>query len=146
MNTAARFFEIIIRICGGGALILGLAFWLGYGRSFTQLHIRLGMAVVLSLWVLAGIAWKTGERASLVAFAAGWGALTWVLGVTQPQLWPGSLHWVVAVVHLLFGMIAIAVGSRLASAVGSLARAQSRARSIQWSTRKSPVVGGETAG
>jgi hypothetical protein len=138
MNTAARFFKIIIHGCGGGALILGLAFWLGYGRSFTQLHIRLGIAVVVSLWVLAGIAWRTGERTSLVAFAAGWGALTWVLGVTQRQLLPGSLHWVVAVVHLLFGVIAIAVGSRLASAVGS--------RSIQSSARKSPVVGGETAG
>jgi hypothetical protein len=114
MNTAAQFFKILIHMCGGGALILGLAFWLGNSRG---LHIGLGIAVVVSLWVLAGIAWKNRARTSLVAFAAGWGALTWVLGVTQRQLLPGSLHWVVAVVHLLFGAIAIAVGSRLASAI-----------------------------
>lgn len=123
MNTAARFFMILIHMCGGGALTLGLSFWLGDNRS---LHIGLGMAVVVSLWVLAGIAWRNGARTSIVAFAAGWGALTWLFGVTQGQVLPGSLHWVVAVVHLLFGVIAIAVGSNLASAVGS--------RSIQSST------------
>ena len=131
MITAARFFKILISLCGAGALLLGLAFWLGYGRSFTQLHIRLGIAVVVLLWVLAGIAWSRGARVGLVAFAVGWGALTWVLGITQRQLLPGSLHWVVAVIHLLVGVIAIAVGSRLASAVESLVRAKSSARSIQ---------------
>ena len=53
MNTAAQFLMILIGMCGGGALILGLAFWLGYGRSFTELYIGLGMALFVSLWVLA---------------------------------------------------------------------------------------------
>jgi hypothetical protein len=119
MKTAAQSLKTLIRICGGGALILGLASWLGYGRSFTQLHMGLAIALVVSLWVLAGIAWRNGVRISIVAFAAGWGALTWVLGVTQGRVLAGSLHWVVAVVHLVFGVISIAVGSNLASAVGS---------------------------
>jgi hypothetical protein len=119
MNIAARFLKILLSLCGGGALIIGLAFWLGFGRSFTPLHIRLGTAVVVLLWVISGIAWRAGARSSHVAFAVGWGALTWVLGVTQFQLLPGSLHWVVRVGHLLVGVIAIAMGSRLARAVGS---------------------------
>ncbi len=133
MHTAAQFLKILIRVCGGGALLLGLAFWLGYGRSFTHLHMGLGLALVVSLWVLAAVAWRNGVRTSMVAFAAVWGALTWVLGVTQGQLLSGSLHWVVAVVHLVLGVIAIAVGSTLASAVGS--------RSIQSSAPpKAPFV------
>ena len=119
MNLATRFFKNLTLLCGGSALILGLAFWLGHGRAFTQLHMRLGMAVVLSLWALAGIAWRVGVPGSIVAFAAGWGALAWVLGFTQQRWLPGSLHWLVAVVHLLVGLIAIAVGSRLAAAVAS---------------------------
>jgi hypothetical protein len=123
MKPAARFFEVLIRICGGGALVLGLAFWLGYARSFTRLHIWLGIAVVLSLWILAGIAWRNGTRRGVVALAAVWGALTWILGITQARLLPGSFHWVVAVLHLIVGLTAIALGSRLSRTVG--------ARSIQ---------------
>ena len=53
MNTAAQFLKILIGMCGGGGLILGLAFWLGYDRSFSELYIGLGMALFLSLWILA---------------------------------------------------------------------------------------------
>jgi hypothetical protein len=119
MSTAARIFEMVLRICGSGALILGLAFWLGYGRSWTQLHIRLGLAIVATLWMLAAMAWRTGAPAGLVAFAAAWGGLTWYLGVTQRQLLPGSLHWIVAVAHLLVGVTAMGLGGRLARQVGS---------------------------
>lgn len=130
MKAAARFFEVLIRICGGCALILGLALWAGYGRSFIQLHIGLGIAVVVSLWVLTGMAWRSGARISLVAFAAGWAAVTWALGFAQHRMLPGSLHWLVAVAHLLVGMIAIATGSRLAGTMGS--------RSTQSSVRARP--------
>ena len=116
MQMTARFLEALLRLCGTAALILGLAFWLGYGRSFTLLHIRLGIAVVVILWVLAGLAWRAGARLGLVAFAVGWGVLVWQLGVNQGQLLPGAFHWVVAVAHLLVGMIAIGLGERLARA------------------------------
>jgi hypothetical protein len=45
MNTAAHLLSILIRVCGAGALTLGLAFWLGYARSWTQLHIGFGIAL-----------------------------------------------------------------------------------------------------
>ena len=115
MNTAAQLFKVFLRIAGGAALLLGLAFWLGYGRSLTRLHMDLGVAVVISLWVLAGIAWWGGARITIVAFAVGWGALTWVVGVMQWRLLPGSFHWIVRVVHLLLGVVCIAVGIRLAA-------------------------------
>jgi hypothetical protein len=49
MNTSARVLNILIRICGVGALALGIAFWFGYAGSFIQLHISLGIVLVVSL-------------------------------------------------------------------------------------------------
>ena len=101
-------------------MVLGLAFWMGYARSFSRMHIWLGIAVVLSLWILAGIAWWNGARRGVVAFAVVWGALTWILGFTQARLLPGSFHGLVAVLHLMVGLTAIALGGRLARTVQGL--------------------------
>ena len=79
METSARVLNIMIRVCGSAALVLGLAFWLGYARSLTLLHIRFGMAIVLSLWALAAIAWWKTTRRSLALFATAWGLATWSL-------------------------------------------------------------------
>jgi hypothetical protein len=77
----------------------------------------LGIGVVLSLWSLAGITWKTTSRNGIAAFAAAWGLVSWVFGVTQNQMLAGSFHWIVEAAHLGTGVIAIAVGGRMASAV-----------------------------
>ena len=116
MDTPTRVFVVMIRICGFGAVLLGAAFWLGYARSLTQLHMALGIGVVLSLWILAALAWRDTSQRRLVAFAVFWGLLTWILGLTQTRLLPGSLHWLVQVVHLAVGGVAIMTGGRLANA------------------------------
>jgi hypothetical protein len=118
MNTPARVLNILIRVCGGGALALGLAFWLGYAKSLIQLHMAFGIALVVFLWALAGLAWMNTARTGLVLFAAAWGLFSGVLGVRQSQILPGSFHWVVEVAHLAVGVMAIAVGGQLARAVG----------------------------
>ena len=33
----------LIKVFGAAALLLGLAFWLGYARPLTQLHVGLGI-------------------------------------------------------------------------------------------------------
>jgi hypothetical protein len=117
METFARVLNIMIRVCGGAAVALGLAFWLGYALSLTVLHIRFGIGVVLSLWALAAIAWWTTTRHSLALFASAWGLATLVFGMTQIQLLPGPLHWIVEVAHLGVGVVAIALGAQLANAI-----------------------------
>src|SRR5262245_49829501 len=117
MNTTARFFNILLRVCGTGAMALGLAFWLGHARSLTQLHMAFGFGLVASLWALAAIAWRNEARNGLARFAAAWGLVMWVFGVIHGQILPGSFHWVVQVAHLVVGGIAIAVGGLLARAV-----------------------------
>jgi hypothetical protein len=117
METPARVLNIVIRGCGGAALALGFSFWLGYARSYTHVHMGLGIGLVLSLWALAAIAWNKTASRGLAAFATAWGLATWVVGVTQSAMLPGSAHWIVAVAHLGMGVVAVAVGARLASAV-----------------------------
>src|SRR5262245_58025811 len=117
MNTTARVFNVVIRVCGAGAFLLGLAFWCGYARSLTWLHMGLGIGLVVSLWVTAGIAWRNAAPTALVAFAAVWGLVTWVFGMTQSRILPGSVHWLVEFAHLAAGIVAVFVGTRLAVGV-----------------------------
>jgi hypothetical protein len=114
MLRLAHVLNILIRVLTATALILGFAFWLGYARSFTRLHIAIGTGLVLCLWVLAAIAWRRGGRISLVVFAAAWGLGMWLFGYTHGGLMPGSLHWVVALTHLATGVIAVVIARQLA--------------------------------
>jgi hypothetical protein len=117
MNVAVRVLDILIRAFGAAALVLGLAFWLGYARSLTQLHIGLGIGVVLCLWAVAWVAWRNRRRRGLAAFAVACGVINWVFGLTQSTALPGAFHGVVEVAHLGLGVITIGVGVTLATAV-----------------------------
>jgi hypothetical protein len=116
MNVA-RALNVLIRAFGTAAMVLGLTFWLGYARSLTQLHIGLGIGLVLCLWAVSWIAWRRTTRAGLAAFGVTWGVISWVFGITQVAIAPGPFHWIVQVVHLALGIIAILVGVVLANAV-----------------------------
>jgi hypothetical protein len=117
MNTLPRRLRILTSICGAGALGLGVAFWLGYARSLTQLHIAFGIGVVLSLWALAAIAWRGPAHRGLVAFGVVWGLVIWVFGLEQYGILRGASHWIVEVAHLTAGIIAVALAGRLAKAL-----------------------------
>ncbi len=126
MNTSARLLGITLRVCGAGALGLGLAFWSGYDWSFRRLHIALGIGVVLYLWALAGIAWMRTPRKGLVAFAVVLGLGIWILGARQSQILVGSWHRLIEVTHLTVGAVAIAVGGQLARAIAQVRTAPNR--------------------
>jgi hypothetical protein len=126
MNTSARLLGIALRICGVGALALGLAFWFGYAWSLRRLHIALGIGVVVCLWALAGIVWRRTPRKGLVAFAVVWGLGIWLLGVRQNQILAGSWHWLIEVAHLAVGAVAMAVGAQLARAIAQVRMAPNR--------------------
>jgi len=117
MNAAAHVLTLLIRMFGASALVLGLAFWLGYARSLILLHMAFGMGLVLSLLAASWIAWMKTGRGGLATCAAGWGILIWAFGIMQSQILPGPLHWIVELAHLIAGGIAIGVGGRLATAV-----------------------------
>jgi hypothetical protein len=101
--------QMLIRLCGVVLLILGLLIWTENARNLINLHMLLGLLLVLAMLVLAGIALRQGAPAGMaVAVVVVAIAVLW-LGITQTSLMPGSNHWVIQVVHLLLGLFAVAM-------------------------------------
>src|SRR5919201_5819021 len=110
-TTVAR---VLVRIAGVLQLGLGLLFWTGNVLTLIPLHMLVGSVIVLLLWTLAGLAARAGAHAGLVLLALAWGVVVPVLGMTQTALLPGPLHWLVQVMHLLVGLVALALAETLA--------------------------------
>jgi thiamine transporter ThiT len=122
--TAAKTLDYGVRIAGVIALALGLALWSGRLYGLVNLHMVLGVVVVLGLWALAALALRRGVARGVAALALPWGLATLALGPSQTGLLVSELHWVVQVAHLLLGLGAIALAAVLA---GSLQQAPRRA-------------------
>jgi hypothetical protein len=58
-----------------------------------------------------------GGSRRLALRAIFWGILVLALGLTQDRLFVGSGHWVIQVLHLLFGIEAIRLGEKLVADV-----------------------------
>ena len=111
-----RIASIVLRVCGTLAVLLGLLFWTGNALNLIGLHMLLGVLVVLSLWVIGvGQALAPGGSWPLAAVALVAGALVVVVGIRQSTLLVGPLHWVIQVVHLLLGMLAVGIGQACAA-------------------------------
>lgn len=113
-----------VRISGLVVLALGLALWTGSFPGLRGIHMLAGLVLVISLWVVAVLAARSGAPIPLVAVALLWGVLTIGLGLYQQQILPGDMHWLVQVGHLAVGVVAIGLGEALtARAQAALARA-----------------------
>lgn len=119
MKTAATALRAFVGLDGLILIILGLLFWTGNADALIPVHMTLGIALVLALWALAGLAAIAGVSPALVALAALWGVVVPVLGLTQERLLPGDLHWMIQALHLLVGVIAIALAQALAMRITS---------------------------
>jgi hypothetical protein len=102
-----------VRLTGPTLVVLGLLFWTGRGQMLLPLHMLIGMMFVVALWTLAVLAAVSGLRWALVLLIMGWGLLIPSFGMIQARLLPGPGHWVVQVVHLLIGLVAMFVAARL---------------------------------
>jgi hypothetical protein len=111
MNMFIRFSSILLRICGTLAVILGLLFWTGNAQSLIGVHMLLGLLVVLLLWIVGvGQAFSKDGSWMLAIGALILGALVIVLGLRQSTLLVGPYHWVIQVLHLLLGVLAVGLG------------------------------------
>lgn len=111
----------LVRVCGVLALILGLLFWLGDlgGATLVNVHMLLGVVMVLALWVLAGLGARAGVSKGMVISAAVLGLVVAWFGQAQRGLVPDpGTHWVIQVIHLVLGMAAIGLGESLAARIG----------------------------
>ena len=117
MSVATLVLRWVVRLTGLLQLALGLAFWSGNLLQLVNFHILDGFVfafALLAIVVLAAFA-RVGLGPVLVGLACV--LVVPVLGVTQVQILPGDLHWIVRVVHLLVGVGAIAFTDRLAGAI-----------------------------
>jgi hypothetical protein len=105
---------------------VGLLFWTGNATTLIPIHMLLGVALVLLLWTMAILGVIARVNPGLIAVAFVWGLIVPILGVTQTQLLPGSAHWLIRLLHLLVGLVAIGLADALGKAIkrrGEAARA-----------------------
>ncbi|HKE90604.1 MAG TPA: HlyD family efflux transporter periplasmic adaptor subunit [Gemmatimonadales bacterium] len=119
MNTTARILNILIRITGGATALLGLLFWFAHVPAVIPVHMVLGVTLTLALLALAIVAARGGAPLPLVTIAIVWAVGVPALGMTQVRLLPGSLHWIIRVLHLAVGFAAIRLGGMLTSRMAS---------------------------
>lgn len=104
-----------LRICALAAIMLGVLFWTENALQLREVHMTLGILVVLALWVVAfagGVG--TPARTALAAGAVALGALLALVGMTQERLLPGAQHWIIQVVHLGLALVAVTLGELIA--------------------------------
>ena len=112
---AIRISVMVLRICALAALILGILFWTNNAKGLTLVHILLGFAVVISLWVL-GIAqgFRGGSFGlALATFVAG--LLLAFVGLFQTRWLTNDMHWIIQVIHLVLALAAIGLGEMISA-------------------------------
>jgi uncharacterized membrane protein len=114
MRSTITAIQMGIRALGVIQLVLGIIFWTGNALGLVDLHQLIGILLVLGLWTQAAMAHRAGVPGGLVAGAAVYGLLVPIVGLTQRDLFPGSAHWVIQVVHLLLGLGLLALAENLA--------------------------------
>ena len=113
-----RICSLVVRIGGSLALLLGLLRYFNIGPDLVQLHMTLGILVVLALWTLATIYARTPNANLGMAIGASViGLLLLIVGVTQQGLLLNGFHWVIQVIHVLLGLTVIGMGEMLAGAI-----------------------------
>lgn len=122
--------QMILRVCGGLALLLGITFWLNLPDDvLIPVHMLLGILVVLTLWILGIVTATTrGGNIGLSVGAIVWGLLVLSLGLTQTRLLVDpSVHWIIQVLHLLLGIGALGLGETTARRYRRINQAESAA-------------------
>jgi hypothetical protein len=95
-------------------ILLGALFWTGNALSLIPIHMLIGLVVVLLLWIVSAVAAFARVHPGLVVLGIVWGFVVPALGVMQGALLQGDLHWLVQVLHLAVGLVALGLIERLA--------------------------------
>ena len=114
MRTTLNICLLIVRIAGLLQLVSGILFWAGYALRYVPLHMAVGSILVLALWAIAAAAFITRTRRLFATFVFVWGPVLAAFGAMQSRVLIGPNHWVIRLVHLLMGAIALGAGTALA--------------------------------
>jgi hypothetical protein len=116
METTTKWAATILFVSAAVLLVSGLLVWIGL-YALVGFHQLFGYALIASLWTLAFAASRAGVSTGVVVGAVSWGLLVLALGWGQRYILPGSLHWIVQVLHLVISMASMAWGRWLLSSM-----------------------------
>lgn len=120
-----RIASMVLRLCALIAIVLGILFWTGNATQLREVHMTVGIVLVVALWVIAaGQATKPGGLGWLLAAIVAGIALA-MIGMTQERILPGQSHWIIQVTHVVVALITVGLGEMLA---GRAAKARARAK------------------
>lgn len=119
---------MVLRLCAVAALTLGILFWTDHADQLHEIHMLIGILLVLSLWTVAIAQIRRPGGIALAAGAAAVGVLLFVVGVTQERILPGASHWVIQVVHLGLALAAVGLGETMAGRAARTERTSSGIR------------------
>jgi hypothetical protein len=120
MKTAALVCQNLIRLLGLALIVLGILFWTGttYTESLVRIHMQLGVALVVLLWILVGIALRARVNAGLAVGALIWGFIVAALGMgLRHLLGTSSSPELYRVLHLIVGLCAIGLAESLGARI-----------------------------
>ena len=105
--STIRTLQVAGGLAGLGALALGLTIWLTGLDTITGIHMFFGLIVVFILLII-GILAATKQELRLLGIASIiYALIVPILGVTQFNILPNSLHWLIQTFHLLVGLGAV---------------------------------------
>lgn len=107
MTTATRIIAWIALIVGVCALLLGLTRWATGNDIVRNVHMTFGIILAFSFLILSIIMVATGGMRLWGVVGIVYSLILPVFGLTQSQLLPGNLHWLIQVAHLLVGLGAL---------------------------------------
>ena len=101
----------LVRVTGVLVLILGLLIWAENMTALIQLHMGLGLLMVLSMWVFAAASVSAGASVGTAVGVALLGLVMLLFGGAQDNVLPepNPAHAIIKIVHLLIGLAAMAV-------------------------------------
>lgn len=118
MKSIVLVARLLLSLFGIALVVLGILFWTGHALSLLSLHMLLGALFVVSMWVLAIVGFLVPGSRGFALLVLVWSLIVPALGVTQLSLVPGAGHWLIQVLHLLVGIIAMGLGHSLARRIG----------------------------
>jgi hypothetical protein len=117
LQRGIRIAQMFVRLAGLVLLVLGIVIWTGHGDTLIRTHAALGVFFVLALWTVAAFGLVARIGYVLPARLIIWGIVIGWFGISQQHLFPDTYHWIVRVLHLAVGIIAIGLAEVVSARV-----------------------------
>jgi hypothetical protein len=109
--------QMVVRITGLIQLVLGFIVWPGNADVLIPVHILIGSILVVALLVLTYQATRSRISTGLIILAVLWAFVLPAWGLAQEKLLPETGHWIIQVLHLLFGIGAVGMAEMLGAQI-----------------------------